>query len=253
VDDLAFFDGPPLWPLPDYPVLVSVLFTWDISRGRGLATDWSSVSSRVELGGPAFGSYAGAFEPGLFVREGVTITSRGCPKACSFCLVHQREGFLRELEIRVGNIVQDNNVLACSKGHLEKVFGMLGGQRAIEFHGLDIDYLNSWVVDRLKSLKVKFLWVACDTDAALTRLDKAADLLADFTLEQRRCYVLIGRESLYQAESRCEAVFNKGFLPFAQLYQPVQPKAYSAEWKRLQKRWSRPAIYKKLMKSKKEY
>lgn len=62
----------------------------------------------VSLGGPTFDDPGGEFTPGVFLKEGVTITSRGCPKRCPFCFVPKREGPLREYPVKDGWIVQDN-------------------------------------------------------------------------------------------------------------------------------------------------
>ena len=253
-DPLAFYDEPPLFGQPDLPVKVSVTFTWDINKGKRLAQAWAGRSKKVVLGGPAFGDPGGEFVPGMFMKEGVTITSRGCTKNCPWCLVSKREGKLRELEIKPGHIVNDNNLLACSRGHIERVFEMLAGQKAVQFKGgLDIDYLEPWHVDLMKEISLDELWVACDNQAGLKRLEKAKDLLADFSIEKKRCYVLIGHngETLTDAESRCEAVYEKGFLPFAQKFRDEKnTKKHSLEWQDLARKWSRPAIYRSHAKSK---
>ena len=120
-------------------------------------------------------------------------------------------------------------------------------KKPIQFRGgLDIDFLQPWHVEWFKKMRLDELWVACDTEAGLNRLDKAADVLADFSIEKKRCYVLLGfgDDTRLEAEKRCEKVYQKGFLPFAQLYRPITPKTYSAEWKNLQRKWCRPAIYR---------
>jgi len=256
-DDLAFYDDPPMFELPDLPVRVSVAFTWDIEKGKQLASAWAGRSRKVLLGGPAFDDPADMdFVPGRFIKHGVTFTSRGCPKHCPWCLVAKREGKIRELPIIPGYIVQDNNLLACSRGHIERVFEMLAAQKkGIEFKGgLDIDYMQPWHIELLKKIKVAELWVACDRKEDLKRLNKAAELLSDFNINKRRCYVLLGfrGENIANAEKRCEAVYAKGFLPFAQLYkdnlQYHKPKfVWSKEWRDLQRKWSRPAIYRSRM------
>ena len=249
--DLSFVGGPPLFGVPDLPVYISVTFSWDMKEARRIAREWSSVTPRVVIGGPACGTYSEEFIPGVFVKEGVTFTSRGCPKNCLWCRVKECEGPLREINIAPGYIVQDNNLLACSRPHIERVFDMLRQQkRGIVFSGgLDIDYLQPWHVDLLKTIKVKELWVACDTAADLKRLDKAADLLADFSIEKKRCYVMIGfgGEAFSDAERRLEAVYAKGFLPFAQLYRGSgsQDEPWGKCWKDLQRKWCRPAAYRK--------
>jgi len=54
-----------------------------------------------------------------------------------------------------------------------------------------------------------------------------------------------GGQTLRDAEERLEAVYAKGFLPFAMLYRDVRDEwEWSAEWKALQKKWCRPAAYR---------
>ena len=247
-DNLAFYDEPPLFDLPNLPVAVSVTFTWDIPRGRQLAVAWSFRCSYISIGGPAFNDPGDEFFPGRFTKEGVTITSRGYPKNCPWCFVPKREGKLRELKIKPGYIVNDNNLLACSQGHILEVFDMLANQKkGAEFKGgLDITYLSSWHVDLMKGIKVNELWVACDSNVGLIRLEKAVDLLADFPTNKKRCYVLIGHDDdIAEAEDRLETVYNMGFLPFAQLFRDGnKKKEYSKEWRALARKWSRPAAYR---------
>lgn len=247
-DDLAFFGPPPL-PLFRYKtVKVSVLFTWDISKGNELYRQWAECSDDILIGGPAIGGPPGEFTPGMFIAEGVTITSRGCPKKCSWCLVAHREGPLWELKIKPGHIVNDNNILACSRPHFEAVCEMLKEQKVIQFKGgLDIDYLQPWHVEHFKQMRLDELWVACDNDAALKKLDKAADLLSDFSIEKKRCYVMVGYdgETQDQAKRRCEAVLAKGFLPFAQLYRGVDSGPLRGQWREFCWYWSSPKYYRK--------
>ncbi|KKM04940.1 hypothetical protein LCGC14_1759150 [marine sediment metagenome] len=247
-DDLAFFDGPPLFDVPNLPVMVSVTFTWDIERGKKLAHSWGNRRREVWIGGPAFDDPGEEFVPGRFIKQGVTITSRGCSKNCSFCYVRGREGKIRELPIRDGWVVQDNNLLACSQKHIIKVFKMLQRQDlAAAFPGgLDLDYLAPWHIDALKELqdnhKFAALWVAFDEPRGMKNLNKAKDLLADFSQKRKFAYVLIGYEgdTHSDAEGRCEKVYNAGFLPFAMLWDGNTDPA----WKPIQRKWARPAIYR---------
>lgn len=254
-DKLAFFDGPPLYDQPDknLHVLVSVTFTWDVEKGRMLQRTWHQAGYAAAIGGPALNNAGSDFVPGRFLKKGVTITSRGCPKKCPWCLVPKREGRIMEINIAPGHIIQDNNLLACSRGHIERVFEMLSGQKkGAKFSGgLDIDYLESWHVDLLKNIKVDELWVACDRSNDLNRLDKAADLLGDFSIEKRRCYMLIGRngETRDQAQARCEAVLKKGFLPYAQLYRGTKSKQSRGQWRDFCYFWSKPGLYRKIYES----
>jgi hypothetical protein len=250
-DDLAFYDEPPLFELPDLPVKVSATFTWDIPRAFKLYDSWSHRCRDVQIGGPAFNCGEGSFSKGLFLREGVTITSRGCTRRCPWCLVPRREGQLRELRwIEPGNVIQDNNILACSQGHIERVFDMLMMQpkAAIFSGGLDARLLEPWHIDRFRrpDFRLAEAWFACDTAKSMKELDRIVDLMADFPLRKKRCYVLAGfdaNDTELRAERRCERILAKGLCPFLMLYQPTYRKSYSPQWLAVQRKWTRPAAY----------
>ena len=231
--------------------MISITFTWDIDEGERLRKAWGNFYDAVFIGGPAIGNYYNAaFKVGRFIKHGVTITSRGCPWKCPWCFVPNREGKILELrQIEDGWIIQDNNLLACSKEHQEKVFEMFLRQRnPIEFNGgLDGHFLSPWHIDWFKRLRVSQFWFACDHEASFRRLYKIADLMSDFPIKKKRCYVMIGfaGESIIRAEKRLEKVYSMGFLPFSQLYQGVEKKKYPMEWQGLNRKWSRPAAYRK--------
>jgi hypothetical protein len=252
VDELAFVGEPPLPGLrpPDMPVRVSVTFTWDYAEGQRLLDSWRQYYTDVQIGGPALCDMGGEFVPGRFLKEGVTITSRGCPFNCQWCLVPKREGDIRELPIRAGHIVQDNNLLACSEKHIRAVFDMLGKQQqSITFAGgLDSKLLKPWHIELLRSIRLHEMWFASDTEKAMRRLGRIANMLSVFPQNKKRCYVLIGYEgeSIETAARRLEAVYAMGFLPFAQLYQPADKPApvRSQAWHDLKRKWMRPAAYR---------
>jgi len=108
---------------------VSVTFTYDIPKAELLAEAWRHTGVPVMLGGPAYNTPGGDFTPGLYLKKGYVITSRGCPNNCWFCSVPVREGGLRELPIVDGNNILDDNLLACSEDHIRAVFTMLERQK----------------------------------------------------------------------------------------------------------------------------
>ena len=246
-DSLAFVGDPPLFSPTGMPVRISVTFTWDIVEGERLLRSWSDYYSDVQIGGPAFGDRGEEFEPGRFIKNGVTITSRGCIRNCPFCFVPSREGQIRELQIKKGWIVQDNNLLACSRQHVESVFDMLRQQnRAVTFSGgLDTLLFKKWHRELINSIKINELWFACDSEANVRPLEIAAEMLDGIPQRKKRCYVMIGRgdETLEEAEKRLEKVFQLGFDPFSQLYRGENQLQYGQEWKALNRKWSRPAAY----------
>lgn len=251
-DELSFVGDPPLFLPSAQQVMISVSFTWDIKEGERLYRAWSSFYDHVEIGGPAFNDQGGEFISGRFIKPGVTITSRGCPRNCGFCLVPKREGRIRELPIKDGWIVQDNNLLACSRHHIETVFEMLRRQpHPADFTaGLDARLLKPWHIEQFKSLKSPRLWFACDDNNGLPLLERAAEMLNGFT---KYCYALIGfnpNETMTQVESRLIKIWELGFYPFAMLYQgPNREGHKSKEWRQFQRKWCRPAAYKSWLKT----
>lgn len=251
-DPMVFF-GPPGMFVPEHDAVhVSVAFTWDIARGEWLKMQWESATKkRVMIGGPAFGDPGMSFVAGRYVRPGITFTSRGCPNKCPWCSVHRREGGLRELPIVPGNTLQDNNLLACSRGHLDRVFSMLSDQFMIRLSGgLESSRINTNVADRLRGLRIRELWLSCDSGAFLKPAGRAIGILrkAGFRPRQIRVYVLVGKNR-DEEEERLRDIFGMGAFPFAQLYRSEDgSESYGPEWKSFMRTWSRPAAYVTKMK-----
>lgn len=146
-------------------VHISVAFTWHKRWAEWAAKQWERVAP-VRVGGPAYNEPGGDFVPGRYMKRGYVITSRGCPNRCWFCSVPLREGGkLRELPVTEGWIVTDDNLLACSPGHIDEVFTMLKQQphRPQFTGGLEAALLTPEYAARLKALRPKTLYFAYDT------------------------------------------------------------------------------------------
>lgn len=252
-DELAFVGEPPLFRpgTPDTPVMVSVTFTWWRKRAEEIANSWRMYYRNVRVGGPAYDDPGGEFTPGVFLKTGCTITTRGCPKKCGWCKVPFSEGDQRLLTIKPGWIVQDNNLLAAPESHFSAVFDMLREQkRAVFFNGgLDKHFLKPWHVPYFDSVAIGEMWFACDIPDDFKWLIRARELFAHIPKRKMRCYTMFGYdgETLNDAEKRIERVFELGFMPFSQLYQPPTAdrptKLYGPDWKAVNRKWSRPAAY----------
>jgi hypothetical protein len=251
IDNDAYF-GPPDLFTPKYDeVHVSCLFTWDKPTAERLAQNWQGYGE-VKIGGPAYGDRGGEFTPNMYTGNGCIITSRGCPMNCPWCHVPKREGRIRHLEIKEGNILQDNNILACNKDHKDKVWAMLRKQKNVSLRGgIDARLLKDSDVERIRGLHLADLWTAYDDKenkkaslSAITRLREAG-----ISQNKIRCYVLVGfgDEGIEDAEDRLKECYQAGALPFAQLYDGYNGDDIK-EWKRFARRWSRPAIYKSMIK-----
>ena len=250
-DSMAVVGFPGLWRPEADAVHISVTFSWDVARAHELADAWAQYYPLVRIGGPALDGEGDGFQPGMYLREGVTITSRGCVRQCPWCIVRGR---VRLLDIKPGWIVQDNNLLATGRAHLGRVFQMLRQQRRpVTFAGgLDARLLKDWMAEEIRSLKVAQVFLAADTDDALPDLRRALGLLSFLPREKKRCYVLWGfaHEPLDRGEARCRAVWDMGAIPFAQLYQPIGGHIFwPPDSRAMARQWQRPAITKALMSS----
>ena len=247
-DDLAFFGLPPdLYPDVD-EVHISVTFSYDLYKAENLAEAWSEVAP-VKMSGPALGDPGGDFTPGLYLKKGYVITSRGCPNKCWFCAVPKREGAIRELPITEGHNLLDSNILACSDSHIEAVFKMMKAQpqRPQLTGGLEAKILTDHHVSLLWDLRPDQMFFAYDTPDDLEPLIEAGRKLryADFTRRHLRCYVLIGfpKDSFSQAEGRLLQAWEAGFMPMAMLWKNKAGDE-DPEWRKFQRMWARPAITK---------
>jgi len=228
---------------------ISVTFIWDLSDAERLERQWRHVAP-TRIGGPATGERGEGFTPGMYLRPGYTITSRGCPNHCWFCSVWKREGqAVRELPITDGWNVLDDNLLACSDDHIRSVFAMLKRQKhKPEFTGgLEAKRLKPWIAEELRALKPKQLFFAYDTPDDLEPLQEAGKMMlsAGFTEASHalRCYVLCGwpKDTIDRADKRMTQSVKAGFTPMAMLYRGNDGQTDKA-WCKFQRRWARPAI-----------
>lgn len=242
-------------------VHISVLFSWDLAKAERLAKEWAHVAP-VKIGGPATGERGLDFTPGLYVKPGYVLTSRGCPNRCWFCSVWKREGSeIRELPITEGYNLLDDNILACSDGHINAVFEMLKeGKKKygkpVEFTGgLEAARLKPWHIEKLRELHPKQMFFAYDTPDDLEPLIRAGKMLMDAgwtrSSHSLRAYVLCGYpgDSFDKALKRMKETFAAGFLPMAMLYRDKAGQR-SFDWMKWQRQFARPAISATLLQGK---
>lgn len=233
---------------------IPVLFTWDIPIAEQLEKVWKYVAP-VRIGGPAYDDPGGDFVPGMYVKRGYVMTSRGCPNHCWFCSVPKREGTIREIPITEGHNLLDSNILACSEKHIRSVFAMLSEgkkkyRKPVEFTGgLEAKLMKPWIASELKELKPKQLFFAYDTPDDLEPLIEAGKMLVDAGFKTHpfshslRCYVLCGflSDTFEKAEKRMKQTIQAGFMPMAMLYRDKKGGRLK-EWMKWQRLWARPAI-----------
>jgi len=258
-DELCFFDNPPQIIKGDDPLFdideihVSVTFTYDVKEAEKLAYQWEVFGKPVKIGGPAFDDHGDIFNSGRYVKKKYTISSRGCDNHCWFCSVWKREGKLRELEVKEGWDILDNNILGCSERHIRSVFKMLKTQpeKPTFTGGLEAKLLKPWHVELLKEVKTKRMYFAYDTPDDYEPLIEAGKILRNggFTFESHiaACYVLIGYkgDTFEKAEKRLKDTLKAGFVPYAMLYKDKEGKSgqiNQGQWESFQRLWLRPTI-----------
>lgn len=235
--------------LPDVDeVHISVTFTYDRPKAEAQAFQLEGKGVPVKIGGPAYDDHGGEFEPGLYVKKGYNMTSRGCNNHCWFCNVWRREGTIREIQVHEGNNIIDSNLLQCSDEHINSVFDMLKRKttgRPIFTGGLEARILKPWHCKRMKEIAAKECYFAYDTPDDYEPLIEAGRMMLDagFTPQSHslRCYCLIGYkgDTFDKAKQRMTDAIKAGFMPYAMLYRDKTGKTEN-DWRRFQSAWLKP-------------
>lgn len=220
----------------DGRAFLSVVFTWDLPQAYMRAVWLRQMGYDVIAGGPAIAlmpeflkdvAICDSSVPDVLARhnELATFTSRGCIRKCPFCAVWRTEGQIRELDDwPIRPIVCDNNLLACSLFHFDKVIDRLKPLKKIDFNqGLDARLLKDYHADRLSELDC-MVRLAFDSVAYEHQFMRAYERLrkAGFPKNRIRVYVLVGFEdSPADALYRLQTVASLGIDPNPMRYNPL--------------------------------
>ncbi|MBN2531876.1 MAG: hypothetical protein JXB88_03235 [Spirochaetales bacterium] len=239
----------------------SIVFTWQLYR-------WSKHiqpeldGKNIIAGGPAVKLMPeivpswiniGKDIPSLYRHNhSATKTSTGCIRKCRFCSVPRTEGSLKELKKwEVKPVLIDNNLLACSRKHFNKVIDKLKRLKWCDFNqGLDARLMTKYHADRLAELNNPLVRLSFDELHHESPVCNAIILLRKAGIPKKniRIYVLIGfaddpEDALY----RLELIRSFGIKPNPMRYQPpetfrknsyVHPKWTHKELDRFMSYWS---------------
>ena len=82
MDDMAFVGEPPMIRPEADEVHVDCTFIWDKPKAERLVQAWKEYYPIVKLGGCAYDDPCNGFQSGMYIRQGITFTSRGCNNQC---------------------------------------------------------------------------------------------------------------------------------------------------------------------------
>lgn len=219
---------------------LSVPFTWLLPEARKLAM---AHSGPTQAGGPAVmlrPDYLAdvaevnrpcPVEPLLFHNPLATFTSRGCVNACPFCAVPRLEGRLVEFDTwRPAPLVCDNNLLATSRKHFDKVIDSLKAFGFCDFNqGLEAALLTEYHAGRLAELHGPRIRFAFDTMADEADVADAIALCRKHGLNNISVYVLIGfNDTPEEARYRLDKVHEWKAQTSPMRYQPPDELDYNS-------------------------
>lgn len=216
---------------------LSVVFSWQMQAAFQRACFLKKQGMTVHAGGPAVKIQPNFLKDVANIEDirfnalplhnpNATFTSRGCIRKCNFCAVPKIEGDLIELsEWYPKPIVCDNNLLACSQKHFDKVIDSLKPLKGIDFNqGLDARLLTPGQAGRLAELHIHAVRLAWDHVKDEATFFKAVNLLfkAGIPKHKIRVYVLIGyKDTPDDALYRLNMIRSLGILPNPMRYQPL--------------------------------
>lgn len=241
----------PVWWHVGRTFYVSVPFTWNLPAVRRILSQQSLFWDQAVVGGPAVQLMpdflaglnqvrVGGDLPGVLQRVNplATRTTTGCIRHCKFCGIGRgliEAGGLRELpEWPNGPILADNNLLAASIEHFDRVMNRLIGhwEWADFTQGIDARLLNEHHAYRLAMLRDQktVIRLALDSMAHVYEWSRAFDLLrgAGVPLRHIRSYALVGFDSgPAEAWQRCEWVEKHKVKVLPMWFHPLDALAFN--------------------------
>lgn len=225
---------------------VSVPFTWCLPRVRTLLRQRSTEWDEAVVGGPGIRLLPRYLDglPNVAVGQGMegvlqrvnpraTRTTVGCPHHCQFCAVPRIMGPFRELPDWPDlPVICDDNLLAASEGHLDRVFERLEHHTDVDFNqGIDARLLTRRVAERIVKLHKPVVRLALDNEGMKPSWEKAVGLLRAAGLPRAgiRSYVLIGfRDTPKEAWERCEWVEQRASKALPMWFHPLDALRHNA-------------------------
>lgn len=244
--------GPTQW-IVNRTLYISIPFTWDLPLIKRRICQRSFFWDRVVVGGPAVSLMSDHFRELHFVSVGpwsmpgalqrahplATKTTRGCIRSCKFCAVPKIEapyfktGFQELDDWPDLPILIDNNLLAASRKHFDRVIDRLkrhktpidsNGTTADFNQGLDARLLTKYHAGRIAEIRKPLVRLALDSQGYSKSWAIAFKKLRAAGLPKRaiRSYALIGFDSgPAEAWERCQWIESHGIKALPAWFHPL--------------------------------
>lgn len=162
----------------------------------------------------------------------IGFTSRGCIRDCGFCIVREKEGYIRETPfdwIQHHNVLLlDNNFLASPKWKQKLEYFIRRKLKVCFTQGLDIRLVNDENAELLSKVKYydshfrkRRLFFAFDDPKLETIVIEGVETLRKHSIKPHHLlfYVLVGYDTNFQQDyHRFEVLDKLGCLPFIMIY-----------------------------------
>lgn len=214
----------------DYLPLERHLYEWVYCSSLFDFTDKSQIPDDVTCGGTGF-DLKTVLPPkidDMKPKLNMGFTTRGCIRKCPFCVVPEKEGWIRETgdiydfwdgESRKITIL-DNNILATT-GHFKEICRQIKKENLmVDFNqGLDHRLLNNNIADILKSLRCEQLRFAFDSLKYENSVRNAINVLDKYDIIRSMWYVLVGYDTSFDEDLyRLELLKSHKQRAFVQRY-----------------------------------
>jgi len=249
-DEVILCEKADLFCLGAKKAYLSAIFSWDIPSLTEDAKILLANGVEVEIGGPGTTFLTDYIkqEIGLLPKSSIdqrfehqpgnyelVFTSRGCPRACPFCVVKEVEGTqiqtYKDFPIPCGSnpMIGDNNLLATPLEHQQMVVDRLKHLPKIDLNsGFDCRIFAKkpdFYFKLYSKLKLKYYRFAWDHPEQEKPIEKTLKYLHWLGFDRHRVmvYVLINWQGITKDEARrrAEKIIALGAMPYLMRYTPL--------------------------------